>query len=249
MKQTLVNAAAVLFATAISAAAQTGVVGGTVTRDSAGHTLGEVQVSIAALKLVAQTNFRGEFTFGGVPAGRYALVFRHIGFAPLTDSITVRVGASIDQEWMLTEVPVQLDSSVTSAKARPSNPNLIEFEERRKLGFGHFIDETALRKIEGARPLINYIAATIPGVSVYQPDPKGRPMDYYLGSARGHTHCPVMIYIDGAVYSGADTPDISKLSPDDYSAIEYYAGGATIPAKYNMTRDGCGVLLLWRRYN
>jgi hypothetical protein len=166
--------------------------------------------------------------------------------------VTVREGQPVDQEWVLTEAPVKLDSQVTVAKGRPSNPNLVEFEERRKLGFGRFVDEDELRKIQGGRPLINYLSARIPGLTMYQPEPNARPGDYYLSSGRGPTpgkyRCPITIYMDGAIYSGSDAPDISKLSPDDFSAVEYYAGGATIPPKYNITRDGCGVLLLWRRY-
>ena len=33
----------------------------------------------------------------------------------------------------------------------------------------------------------------------------------------------------------------------EYSGIEFYSGGATIPAQYNATGSGCGVMLLWTR--
>jgi hypothetical protein len=246
--------AIMLASTSTTIAAQTGVVGGTVMRDSSGHALGDAQVAIPELNLSTRTNFNGEFRLDGVRPGRHALIFRHVGFAPFTDSVTVQAGHAIDQEWILTEVAVTLDSQVTvAAGVDMSNPNLREFEDRRKLGLGRFIDGADLRKVDNGRPLINYIASRIPGLTVYQPDSRSRPLDYYLSSGRGtisgKRYCPVTIYIDGTVYSTDDSADMSKLAADDFAGVEYYAGGASLPSRFNMTsKAGCGVLLLWRRY-
>jgi hypothetical protein len=34
---------------------------------------------------------------------------------------------------------------------------------------------------------------------------------------------------------------------NQFAAVEYYPGGASVPAEYNSTGGGCGVLLLWTR--
>jgi hypothetical protein len=44
-----------------------------------------------------------------------------------------------------------------------------------------------------------------------------------------------------------DFPDMSRFSVKDYAGVEYYAGGASLPEKYNSTSNACGVLLLWTR--
>ena len=184
-------------------------------------------------------------------------MIRHVGFEPLLDSVVVAAGQTFEGDFILSERVVKLDSQRVVATNLTDEPNLLEFEGRRKLGTGHFIDKTEQRKIEGGRSLINYLSGHIPGLSVYRPDPRNRQLDYYLSSGRGMTQgsrngrCPVSIWMDGAPFimpSGAESnPDISNLSADDYSAIEYYPS-SMVPPEYNKTHSGCGVLLFWRRY-
>jgi hypothetical protein len=66
--------------------------------------------------------------------------------------------------------------------------------------------------------------------------------------------CWVSVYVDGAlIYNGANAPagtpppDANALETANYAAVEYYAGGASVPAEYNRTGNACGVLLLWTR--
>lgn len=229
-------------------------------RDSAGHGLGDAQVAIPALNLVARTNFNGEFRIDRVPAGRHRIVIRHVGFAGYDDSITAKAGQIIDDEFILVAAPVNLDSQVVVAGANRVEPNLREFEERRKLGFGHFIDKAELAKVEGGRPLMNFIVSRIPGLSIYRPDEKDRPLDYYISSGRGPTasstgHCPVVIYMDGVAWFTprtpprlGDPPDVGKFSAEEFAGIEYYPPGGSVPSRYVVTQNGCGTLLFWRRY-
>jgi hypothetical protein len=261
MNQTLAGFAlgvALLVATDVAAQA-TGSIGGTVVRDTLRNAIPGSEISIPGLNKTARSNLFGDFRIDGVPAGKHAIMIRHVGFEPLIDSVVVTAGQVFEADFILSETPVVLDSQRVVATNVTDEPNLREFEERRKLSTGHFIDKVELRKIEGGRSLINYLAGHIPGLSVYRPDPRGRPLDYYLSSGRGASSwksvgsggtCPVSIYMDGVAWSlpGDGNPplDISNLSADDYSAIEYYASGMT-PPEYNKTHSGCGVLLFWRR--
>lgn len=244
-----------LCAIARVAVAQTGVVAGTVTRDTLGHGIAEAEVTLPTLGRSARTNYLGEFRFDNIPVGRYAIVFRRVGFDVLSDSVTVKDGRPVDAMFVLTPSVVQLDAQkVMASGVDLTAPNMREFDERRKMGFGHFFTTDELRKIEGGRPLMNYLASRLPGMSLYRPDPKDRPSDYYIASFRGK-RCPIALYIDGvAMYLPGVTlgpgnpPDVSQLSADDFAAVEYYASGATVPAQYNGTQQNCGILLLWRRY-
>jgi iron complex outermembrane receptor protein len=58
--------------------------------DSTGGPLRGVQVTLVELARRATTDQRGAFVFGDVPAGRYTLVARRLGYAAVSD--TVRVG-------------------------------------------------------------------------------------------------------------------------------------------------------------
>jgi len=64
--------------------------------------------------------------------------------------------------------------------------------------------------------------------------------------------CYADVYIDGAIMwmAGIGTKplfDINQYRPGELAGVEYYPGGASIPAKYNRTGAGCGVLLIWTR--
>ena len=246
--------------------AQTGRLAGTVMRDSSGTALASAEVTLPDLKRSTTSNYRGEFSLSGLPAGRHAVVIRRLGFAPLIDTVAIQAGSTVDREFVLLETAVQLDSVRVAAPERKYiSPHLQEFDERRKLGFGHFITEEELRK-EDNRSFVNVIASRVPGIRVFRPDPRN-PSSEYLGSTRkcgdgpailsckgGGSYCPVTMYIDGVVvFNGATEkerafiPDLGKYATNQYAGVEFYAGAATIPPKYNMTGSGCGVLLLWTR--
>src|SRR5215211_1534479 len=206
--------------------AQTGRIVGTVMRDSIGHALAAAEVTLPDLKRSTTSNYRGEFSLGGLPAGRQAVVVRRLGFAPLADTVAIQDGVTVDREFVLLETAVQLDSVRVAAPERKYiSPHLQEFEERRKLGFGHFITEEQLRK-EDNRSFVNVIASRVPGIRVFRPDPRN-PSAEYIGSTRkcgdgpvilsckgGGSYCPVTMYIDGVVvFNGANEKERSFI-PD-----------------------------------
>jgi hypothetical protein len=248
---------ALLFASTELIAQATGSVGGSVLRDTLRNAVPGSEITLPGLKKSARSNLFGDFRIDGVPPGKHAITIRHVGFEPLIDSVEVRAGQAFEADFILSERVVQLDSQRVVAAPNAGEPNLREFEERRKLGLGHFIDKDELRKIEGGRSLIHYLAGHIPGLSVYRPDPRNRQLDYYLSSGRGMTvsnqngNCAVSIWMDGVPFilptDIQSTPDISNLNAEDYSAIEYYPA-SMVPPEYNKTHSGCGVLLFWRRY-
>lgn len=242
-----------VFATGARIAAQSAMLTGTVLRDSASHPLAAAEVVLPDLNRRVTANWAGEFKIGQLPAGRHAIVIRHVGFTPLTDTIEVADGAKIDREFILVETPTKLEEVQVKAPERKYiSPGLQEFEERKKAGVGHFIDEAEMRK-NNERRLIDVIFAQVPGISTITSRDNGR---QYLSSGRswrGSGQCPVTLYLDGLrIYDASkddprQMPDLSRYNTRDYAAVEFYAGGASIPLKYNATSSGCGVLLLWTR--
>jgi hypothetical protein len=245
---------------AAAAGAQTGSVMGTVFRDSANHPVGGAIVSFPAINRAVRTNYLGEFRIDGVPPGKQPVAIRFLGFVPFSDSVVVTAGQSLEREFVLREAAVMLDSQRVVEKRELVEPHMAEFEERRKLGIGHFIDTDQLRKVSPGRPLMSYLAVSLPGVKTYRPDSQHRPLEWYLSGGHGPKMfvggmavCPLAIYMDGAPFYVPDftmgpIPDVSQLAPEDFSAIEYYATGATAPPRYNATGGQCGVLLLWHRF-
>lgn len=239
-------------------AAQTAVIAGTVVRDSSGAALGEVTAAIAALDRSVRTNFMGEFRLDGLQAGTYVVTFRRVGFSPRADTITVTAGQVVDEEFIMKPQPVQLDSQRVVAESVAGAPYLREFEERRKLGFGRFIDEKKVRSADN-KSFVDFVVSSVPGLSMQRVG-----SSVYLKSGRkacnkpafqctGAEGCMVSVYIDGVSdyvsgVSNQNPTDFTQLKSEDFAAIEYYPSGATAPSRFNQTGSDCGMLLLWRRY-
>jgi len=246
--------------TASAALAQSGEFVGRVQRDSAGTPIGGADVAIVVLKRGTTTNFLGEFRLAELPPGRHLVVVRFIGFVPWEDTVEVVAGRPTFRELVLTPTTVTLDSvKVTAPAKKYISPALTAFEERRKAHVGgYFIAEDELRKDDG-RVLTNLITSHASGLTSV-PAAGGAA---YLVSTRacapralscaGRPSCWVTVYQDGVrIYDPTTSPltarlDFNRMSANEFAAIEFYPGGASVPPQYNVTGSVCGTLLLWTR--
>ncbi|MGH7616503.1 MAG: carboxypeptidase regulatory-like domain-containing protein [Gemmatimonadaceae bacterium] len=144
---------------------------GVVTTDSAGsHGIGEVDVVIPALNLVARTNWLGEYRFPTVPAGTYVVEARHLGFKPVADSVHVLAAVDARLDFVLDQKAVTLSSVVSKATPNKTyiSPNLNAFEERMNAHEGgSFIADTVLRKNEDHR-LPEVLQSRVTGMTFFR---------------------------------------------------------------------------------
>lgn len=166
---------------------------------------------------------------------------------------------------------------VSARATTPVPAKLAEFTGRRAAGVGHFIDREQLAKAEGGSVQTGEIIAMVPGVRVRRGsnkiwiasarvaragkcafcadsiDPTSsstlNQVDYAAGARPA---CFMDVYIDGAMVFDSRQPihglfDVNTVPPDHIAGIEVYVSAAQIPAKYNRTGGGCGVLLIWTR--
>lgn len=177
-------------------------------------------------------------------------------------SLTVTEGAALTRVAITADLSsrARLAQQLAPVEVRESttmSPRMRDFEERRRSGFGHFIDESAMRKSDG--PIASLIPRHIAGVRVVFVDTKT-----YLALSRGGGRrevgqalaggipepCWIDIYVDGIQQFGDtrdDPVDVSRIGTHTLAAAEFYAGGATLPPQFNRTSNNCGVLLLWSR--
>jgi hypothetical protein len=241
-----------LLAAPAAASAQKSMLIGVVRRDSAGGApVAGVQVELPKLKQRVRTNAEGGFRLE-LPPGRHAVVVRQLGFTPLSDTVELRVGEGIVREFVLMPQAAVLDSvRVTAPETKYISPNLRDFEARRKQGFGRFITEEELRQNDNRR-IGDVVLSKFPGIRPVRNGSKT-----YLTSDRAARfkgqECYVEIYVDGVTMSPTSSRDpavnVDELNVNQFGAVEYYAGGASIPAQFNRTQSNkrCGVLLLWSR--
>ena len=252
------------------AAAQGEVGGRVVTADSGHQPIRGIEVSIPRLRLVAVTDSSGRYRLRNVPAGEHLVTFRGIGFQ--SESTVVRIDGDEVVSWdAALSRATTLPERVVTAPEERIPAKLAEFAERQKAGIGHFIDRKQLERAEGGMRQTGDLISLIPGVRVrrggskawvatlrapnqggtcaFCPSARLSRADSAAG-ARGA--CYMDVYVDGAMVFDSRTPqhglfDVNTIPPEHIAGIEVYTSAAQIPARYNRTAAGCGVVLIWTR--
>ena len=197
-----------------------------------GRPLAEAQVRVRDAAGSARTDSLGQFTLGGQPAGSQLLETRRVGYLVGQTPVELRSGRTVDVIITLNRI-VNLDSiRIVAQRSRYR-----EFENRRKGGFGRYLDES---QIEKQNPMeTSDLFRTIPGFRV-----EGSGIDARLVSTRGSislrsSGCPTNVVIDGIQHQ-----DVNLLNPTNVGAIEAYPGPAGAPLQYD---SACGVVVIWTK--
>jgi carboxypeptidase family protein len=233
---------------ATSAKAQGSLLTGRVLADSVQTPLVGAEVSLPALAKSQRTDERGEFRVTGIPAGEHVVQVRMPGYAPKVDTIEFADAGEARREYRLARIEATLPE--VPVKASLLDRKLFEFHERRRMGIGRFLDSAEFAKLRGIRTSDRL--AKLPAVIIM----RGGFSDAYVANNRQRvpgenprSWCKSAVWLDG-VNLGIDY-NINQLDPSIIVAIEWYAGQASIPAKFNTPpRPGqtyCGVLVVWTR--
>lgn len=208
-----------------------------VVRDSAsGEVVRGAEVIVDAIGRSGMSDENGRAVLRDLPRGRHVVTVRAIGFRPVGTILEPGEVAAVTREFHLVrEVPV-LDSITVRGRVpiRGAGVGAEGFEDRRRLGFGRFIDSTTLRANEHRDlPTLMSLAGIDHrgGVPVGQ-GPYGR-------------RCPMSVYLDGHLL-GRDV-SLRSFTVFSVQAIEAYRRTAQIPAHFRRLDQQCGVLLLWTR--
>ncbi|HTE43997.1 MAG TPA: carboxypeptidase regulatory-like domain-containing protein, partial [Gemmatimonadaceae bacterium] len=241
---------------------------GAVLVDSTNRPIAGAEVVLAELAKMARTDERGAFRISDVPPGEQHVVVRRVGYGPLDTRITFTSNETVNRQIFLDRVTT-LDSVVTTARA--GDLWIREFEENRRMGFGHFLDRADLAKREGRTT--SAVLSEIPGMYIVN----GKGTHAWVGSlrepvtlpaasvdaddrAKGATKrkCYAQVYVDNVmVFAGRKSSrpnatfeplfDINSLAPDQIEAIEYYADRAQAPGRYALPGAVCGVIVIHTR--
>ena len=254
MRHFLVLAATLCFFPSSVVAQTLATFAGVVLADSSERPIANAQVTISGQPMAARTDSAGAFLLAGIPAGRHQVVVRAIGYAEFRTLLTFRAGERQDADLLLTPTVQSLTQvDVTAAKsASGNNPRIAEFDERKKIGIGHFLTQEYFEKGEG-RKLGDLLIAAVPGIRTQTI--LGR---RYLSSSRGlisinlPPRCyPAIIIDDMVLYtSNLNQPlfEIDQIDPSTIAAVEFYTV-AQMPQQFNRGGNApCGALVIWSRY-
>ena len=235
---------ACLMAVRAAAAQHPAILRGFVTDHSTGKPVPGAEVSLIEAKRTTVTDSAGRFQIGGLASGEAHVSTRAPGFAPSRFVVNL-VGAGA------VERTIELDSTAAArlteaqrlpevdinASSTPQNYRLVDFERRRQLGRGQYLDEMEIVK-SGAYTLLDAVK-NMRGV-LYE---CGGGAGCYIHMARAPMRCLPEYIVDGQVMN-----DFGPTTPiRDIIALEVYTGPTEVPGEYAGRYAGCGVVVIWTR--
>lgn len=227
-------------------------------------------VAFESLSLATTTDADGHFRLSGIRPGNQILTIKKIGFVALKSMMAFRSDDSVDTDLTLAKSPeAQALGAIKVEAPNASAWKLAEFEDRRVKGVGgRFITRADIEASGGSG--LAELLARIGGPSIQRSNKGSRAWavvrrgvsslllngqsvladeDLRMGANRGQ--CYTAVIVDGVeVYSGGTGQtlfDLNSVNLDTLAGVEFYAGGATLPAKYAGLRVACGLLILWTR--
>lgn len=262
----MLSIVALLAAAASAAAAQKmSVLNGKVMTDSLEIPVLGAEVTVKDVRGMAVSDSLGRFVFANVPPGKQIVNVRRLGFSPITAVLTFVAGDTLEGEFMLVTTTQRLRG--VEIKGRNTTPRrILEFEDRRKSGFGEFIGPEQLDRMESRRT--DDVLRLIPGPYIQRSNvtpsawvAMGRgaftPGIYTLDKTditkgADPQKCYSTVYLDGvAVFSalpGELLFDINSVQVNEIHGIEYYGGAGTVPPQFPQKRGTCGVLVVWTKF-
>lgn len=214
------------------------VIDGTIT-DTALAVIVGAQVSVLGSHVQVTTGSNGRFRIVALPLGTRVLMVRRLGFEAIAYPVRLETPDTLRLSIALNPVAQTLDTMVVSS---PTNGDMGGFEERHKLGVGHFLTES---DIEAKRA--TWVADLLRGIPSLQIRDHG--FNQVALNTRGLGACAMQVYLDGIRLR--DLPGMTALSmlppPDNLRAIEIYSGPAEIPLQYKTHDSSCGVILVWTK--
>jgi hypothetical protein len=230
--------------------------------DTSGAGLGAVEVALAEAGRRTVTDEAGHYEVREVPRGRYQVVFRRIGYQPLTVfrsflRDTVVLDAQLAAEaFVLPEVE-------TRARGPEEVPvKLREWARRREFNVGgKFWDDSLLRTQEYRR--LPEVLQSVSGVRIIRSGGKrflatggGRAGVTLAPSGRdprGPTHeapkaCYASVFVDGIRLANTGTPpNLDDIPINHIAAMELYRSTSELPVEFSAPGSHCGVLAIWTR--
>lgn len=220
-----------------------GQISGTVT-DSAGLPIFSAVVSFSGLPHPVVTDERGAFFLGYVPAGTGTLTARRLGFAPLTQTVSVTNAKSQvkDVTLRLALLPTFLRTVLVDAKrVTPYRGRLAGYHGRlEKRNGGHFITRDQINR-ENPRTL-SQLLQHVPAIRSSRMRGGGSGV-----RLRGRP-CAPLVWLDATPMPAGDV-DLDAISPQTIQGIEIYLGSTTAPSAFILNRDAssCGTIVIWSR--
>ncbi|HWL39999.1 MAG TPA: carboxypeptidase-like regulatory domain-containing protein [Gemmatimonadaceae bacterium] len=205
--------------------------------DPGGKPIPGAMVSLGSDALGAQSGGDGRFSFSSTRLGTSTLTVRRVGYLPRDTVVSLRAGAAIDIDVVLTVfAPVLPEVRVTGT----ANQGLVRvgFEDRKRRGTGFFLD--FLERQSSLPTVLSDIFSMVPGMIV-----RGSGIARRVESSRSPGGC-VAFTVDNVPFESASIAELdAALPPSEIAAIEVYHGSTT-PEQFKVRGAGsCTTVVIW----
>ena len=225
-----------------------GVIDGLVT-DTALVPMRDAEIGILRTPVKIATGAQGRFRITDVQMGTYILTVRRFGFRPTATLISVSGGDTLRLSYVLTPMGVGRLDTVRVTERQVSR-NLQEFERRRTLGLGKYLNAQEIDQ-HGSID-VTTIMRNFSTLAVVRDDASGvtslqsRRDQGNMLTGSGAGSCPVQVIVDNVpMPSQVDLELLPR--PREIAGIEVYAGPSGVPSQFAGMDRRCGMVLIWTR--
>jgi hypothetical protein len=164
----------------------------------------------------AITNASGFYYIGGLAPGNYEITLRRIGMQPVTRSVVLPVGATVDLDLRTSEATVQLGAVQVTAEANP---------ETRSTEVATNVSSAQINDLPTASRNILDLASLAPGTRVAPDRAEGTGRTFAAGAQPANQ---VNVFVDGASYKndiitgGVVGQDASRGNPFPRNSVQEF---------------------------
>jgi hypothetical protein len=232
------------------------------------------EIAVPRLNIRTLSDSLGRYRLQNIPRGEHLVVTRAVGFRPDSALTAFDGDEALISDVVL---KIQLNTLPTVAVREASKPlprgKMAAYEERKAAGTGRFLDRELFAKDENRR-VGDILASNVPGLTIHRGGgskswaasgrttssakcafcrvSKQEMLENFDIAAGAPLACYTDVYLDGTlVYDSSARKtalfNLNSINASEIEAIEVYTSAAQIPAQYNKTSGGCGVMLIWTR--
>ena len=229
-------------------------------QDTLGQPLEGAEVEILGENATITTGVNGDYRVEGLKPGKYWVVVRRIGYAPLRAALSFNRGDDRRIVFQLEPMPQNLPDVVVRAEDGRWMRRYQDFVWRSKSSFGHFLTRDDIERAH-ANYLSDVVRRYLPWTTsdaFFTPyfsdpsglmgrlDPSGATRSGSLISARNGGNCSPAVSVNGARPFGGWA--VNDFRPEDVEAIEVYRRSFDMPLEFSGWDRGCGgLVVVWLR--
>jgi hypothetical protein len=219
-----------------AATALRGTVRGTVV-DTVGRPIRDIRVVVGAAE--ARSDAEGRFVLRGLPTGTQQIEAAAVGFNPVSSAVDIFANDTANVVLATYRINA-LDTLRVRATSVQGRTRLLEFEGRRRQGYGSYLDSNTIKQ----RATLSAAFQAAPGLTVESMSSNGRRYNLWLyGTGTGK--CLANVMLDGIQQS--DTEILNTMIPSEIAAIEVYQQKTTVPTELMRSQQSCGLVAVWTK--